>query len=316
MDLYLQNLHFTANIVAPIFLIVFLGIALKRAGMIDKNFVLVSSKLVFNVTLPVFLFMKLSRADFSQAMNVKQIVYVYAATLLLFGLSWLLAVFFISEGRNQGVFIQGSFRSNFAIVGVAIVANMFGEEGLGNAAVLLAFVVPLFNVLSIIALTAPLRKDLNRRNIWREILTNPLILGLLAAVPVAYFHVPIPELFERTGNYLAALTLPLALLGIGGGLNFKGMKDSSGIALSSTFIKLVVAPLLFTVAAYWLGFAGEEIVVLFILFASPTAVVSFIMAEAMGGNSKLAGDIVLYTTLASVLTLSSGIFLMKTVGVF
>lgn len=318
MDLFLQNLMFTVNNIIPIFLMVFLGSVLKRRGIINENFVTVSSRFVFSITIPVLIFMELADMDFSQAVNFFQIGYIYGGVLFLFALAWLLSLFFIQDGRDRGVFIQGSFRSNFAIVGLAIIANMFGETALAKSAVILAFILPLYNVLSVLALTLPVRKEkrLNWKNLLLEIVKNPLILALAAALLFAYLHLPFPEVFQRTGNYLSSITLPLALIGIGGSLNFQSMKTSSRMALSATLIKLVVSPLVITYGAYRLGFVSEDLAILFILFASPTAVVSFIMAEAMGGNAKLAGDIILYSTLGSIITISSGIFIMKFMALF
>lgn len=315
MSDFLQNIQFTVNTIAPIFFIVILGIILKRRGIINENFVATASKFVFSVTLPVLIFMKVARMDLTRSVNLIQILYVYGGVLFLFALGWLLSVF-IPQGRDRGVFVQGSFRSNFAIFGLAIIANMFGEREMAKAAILLAFIIPLYNVLSVVALTVPLRKEkqLNSKQVLGEIFKNPLILALFAALPFAWLQISIPEVLQTTGNYLATITLPLALLGIGGGLNFRNMKNSSRVALSATLIKLVVSPLFFTYAAYKLGFSGEDLAIVFILFASPAAVVSFIMAEAMGANARLAGDIILYSTLGSALTISSGIFLMKTLG--
>jgi predicted permease len=315
MSDFLQNIQFTVNTIAPIFLIVVLGIILKRKRIINENFVATSSKFVFSVTLPVLIFMKVAQMDLTRSVNLIQILYVYGGVLFLFALGWLLSVF-IPEGRDRGVFVQGSFRSNFAILGLAIIANMFGEREMAKAAILLAFIIPLYNVLSVVALTVPLRKErqLNSKQIVGEIFKNPLIIALFAALPFAWLRISIPEVLQTTGNYLATITLPLALLGIGGSLNFRNMKNSSRVALSATLIKLLVSPLFFTYAAYKLGFSGEDLAIVFILFASPAAVVSFIMAEAMGANAQLAGDIILYSTLASALTISSGIFLMKMLG--
>ena len=318
MELFFQNLMFTVNNIAPIFLMVFLGIVLKRKGMINENFVTVASKVVFSVTIPALIFMEIIDVDLSRAVNFEQIGYIYGGVLFLFALGWLFALFFISEGRDRGVFIQGSFRSNFAIVGLAIIANMSGESALAKSAVILAFIIPFYNVLSVLALTLPMQKEkhLNWQSLLLEIIKNPLIIGLLAALPFAYLSIPIPEVFRKTGNYLAAVTLPLALLGIGGSLNFSSMKNSSRNVFSATFIKLVLSPAAVTPAGYLLGFRGDDLAILFVLFASPTAVVSFIMAEAMGGNARLAGDIILYSTLGSVITISAGIFMMKAAGLF
>jgi hypothetical protein len=312
----MQNLIHTANAVAPVFLIVLLGVLLRRAKLIDDNFTTVTTKLVFNVALPALVFVKVAATDFHQVVNPGQIAYVCAGTLFAFGFSWLMAMPFIKQGRDLGVFVQGSFRSNYGVVGLAISFNLFGESAMGMAALLLAFIVPMYNLLAVIALTIPMRHE--RQMHWNttmiDILTNPLILALLVALPFAYFQIGLGSMVLTTGNYLAALALPLALIGIGGSLNFAGMRRAFNIAVSSALMKLIFIPLILTVVACQLGFEGEVLGVMFILFACPTAIASFIMAEAMGANRELAGNIVLLTNLGSVATITAGVSILKNMG--
>lgn len=312
----MQNLQIIANAVVPVFTIVLLGVFLGRIKMLDRAFTVTSSKLVFNVALPTLVFVELATTNFAQVLNVEHIGYVCAATLGAFALSWLLAVLFIGEGRDRGVFIQGSFRSNYGVVGLAIIFNLFGESAMGLAALILAFIVPLYNFLSVLALALPMRRErqLNLKSTALEIARNPLILALVFALPFAYFKITLPQIFLTTGEYLAALALPLALIGIGGSLNFAGMRKAFKIAFASSFMKLVFIPLIVTYGAYLLGFAGEALGVMFILFACPTAIASFIMAEAMGCNSELAGNIVLLTNLGSVFTMTLGLAILKNAG--
>lgn len=312
----MENLIFSINGVAPVFLIVFIGWGLKRRGLINGNFINLSSKIVFSIAAPALVFESLSRTDLQITFSAKQIAFVYASVLFFFLLSWLLASFLSQNGRDRGSFIQGSFRSNFAIIGFALVANLFGPRALGKAAILLAFVMPLYNILAIIALTAPLQQD--RRLRWKktllEIITNPLILATLTAIPFSYFDIELPQFITTTVHSLAAITLPLALLGIGGSLDFESIKKESRLALIAAMLKIVIIPATVTYLAFQLGLTGEDLGVVFLLFATPSAIVSFVMAEAMGCNSVLAGNIIVMTTLGSTFTISLGIFILKSVG--
>lgn len=309
----IENIIYTANIVAPVFLMVALGYFIKKTGVINENFVEITSKFVFTVSLPALIFMKISAIDLSEAIDLKQISYIYAGTLIAFLVIWLSSIPFIKEGKNRSVFIQGAFRSNFAIVGFAIISKMFGDVGLGKASLILAFILPLYNVLAVIALTVPLRKEkkLNTKDTFLEILFNPLIVGVIVALPFSYFKIAIPPVVSTTGNFLAEVALPLALIGIGGSLNFKNIRKASTLAFTSSAIKLIAVPAVLTFGAYQLGYTGLELGIMFILFACPTAIVSFIMAEAMGANSKLAANIVLVSTVASVFTIAAGIVILK-----
>lgn len=311
-----DNIIFTANIVAPVFLIIAIGYLSKRLNIINENFVEVTSKFVFNVSLPVFIFLKIFNLDLSKALELGQIAYIYSATIITYLIIWFASLPFIKDGKDRGVFIQGAYRSNYAIVGLAIVSNLLGNTALGKASIILAFVLPLYNVLAVIALTIPLRKErkIDLKSSLIEIILNPLILAVIFALPFSYFKIQLPEMILSTGNFLSALALPLALIGIGGSLNLKNIKNASGLAFSASAIKIILLPLVLTYGAYLFGFRNDDLGIMFVIFACPTAIVSFIMAEAMGANSKLAGNIVLISTIGSVFTFAVGIILLKSLG--
>jgi len=312
----LDNIIFATNIVAPVFLIILLGYFLKRIGVINENFVEITSKFVFNVSLPAFIFMKISTLDLTAALDIGQIIFIYTGTLLVYFIVWIIASLYIKDGRDLSVFVQGAYRSNYAIVGLAIIANLFGNEGLGKASLILAFLLPLYNVLAVIILTVPMRKTkkLNLRNTVQEIILNPLIIAVIVALPFSYFKLELPSMLFTTGNFLADVALPLALIGIGGSLNIENIKRASTLAFSSSMLKLIVVPVVLTFFAYLFGYRDMDLGIMFILFACPTAIVSFIMAEAMGCNSKLAGNIVVISTIGSVITISAAIIFLKSAG--
>jgi len=312
----IDNIIFTTNIVAPVFLIILLGYFLKRIGVINENFVEINSKFVFNVSLPAFIFMKISTLDLTEALDIGQVIFIYGGTLLVYFIVWIIASFFIKDGRDLSVFVQGAYRSNFAIVGLAIIANLFGDEGLGKASLILAFLLPLYNVLAVIILTVPMRKTrkLNLSSTVQEIILNPLIIAVIVALPFSYFKLELPSMLLTTGNFLADAALPLALIGIGGSLNIENIKRASTLAFSSSILKLIIVPVVITFIAYLFGYRAMDLGIMFILFACPTAIVSFIMAEAMGCNSKLAGNIVVISTISSVITISAAIIILKSTG--
>ena len=317
MELYFESLAFTANVTAPIFFIVFLGIFLKRIRLIDDNFVATASRLVFTLTLPALVFMAIIRTDFQAVFDLQQLIYLVGGTVSTYLLLWWLAARWITDGRDLGVFIQGAFRGNYGIVGLAVAYNLFGDSGLAQGAILLAMVIPLYNTLSIICLTLPMQQSnrLNLTSALLEILKNPLILAVLLALPISIYQLELPTILNKTGQYFANLTLPLALLAIGGSLSLKSLRDTSAQAAWATASKLLILPIILTSGAWWYGFEGQQLAMLFVLFGCPTAAASFVMARGMGGNAQLAANIVLTTTLGSTLTLSLGIYLFRLWGV-
>lgn len=309
----MQNLIVVAGLVAPVFLIVALGYILKKLGMINDEFVKLSSKIVFSVSLPALIFTEISKTDLTQILNLELIGYAYVGTIITFSIVWIISLPSVKTPTDRTVFIQGSFRGNFAVIGLALIANVYGIDRLGKASLLLAFTIPLYNTLSVIALTVPLRKErqMNIGHTVFEILRNPLVLAVIFSLPFSYFKLELPFIINKTVNYLAALALPLALLGIGGFMNFNEVKKGFSISVFSSTLKLILFPSIMTYGAYVFGFRGYDLGILFILFACPTAIASFIMAEAMGSNSKLAANILLMTTLASLVTITLGLFILK-----
>jgi malonate transporter len=306
----------TLQIVAPVFLLAFVGLFLKKIKLIDRCFVDISTRLVFNVALPCLVFVKLSVVDFNQLFDAKQIIYVCTATGLAFTLIWIMARFWIKNGSDLGAFIQGAFRSNFSIVGFAIVWNLFGEDGLARAAIILAFLMPLYNILSIIVLTLPIHREkkIPFKILAFRFITNPLLISVVIAMIFSLFRWRMHPVFFDTTAILSRLALPLALLGIGGSLNLEAIKSASVMAIQASLIKIVLIPVCLTWGAIQAGFRDVNLGIMFIAFGCPTAVVSYVMADAMGGNSKLAGNIVLISTLGATFTITIGIVILKNLG--
>lgn len=309
----MQDFLFALESVAPVFLITFLGIMLKRARLINDQFVADSSKLVFNVAMPVLVFLKLSQVNFNQVFQIRQIIYLYVSTLISVAFIWLSILPFIRKGKDRGAFVQGAFRGNFAIVGFAIIANLFGESALGKAAMVLALIMPLQNLISVILLMLSTHRG--QKVEWKLILSrvikNPLIVSAFIAIIFAVLKIPVHSILVRTGEYLAGITLPLALLGIGGSFKMEEARRASKMAFAASGIKLILMPLICTWGAIRIGMRGLDLAVVFILFAAPAAIASFIMARTMGANSRLAGNIVIISTFGAVITITFGLYILK-----
>ena len=308
----LDNIIFSANIVAPVFLIIAVGYFSNKVKIINEVFVYVTSKFVFQVSLPVFIFLQISKLDLTQVFDVNQIIFITTGTFITYVLIWIGTIPLIKEPADKGAFIQGAFRGNYAIVGLALIKNLFGTDALGKASLILAFLLPVYNILAVIVLVVPKHQGkINIKTILQEIIFNPLILAVIIALPFSYWQIKISEMFTVTGGYLAELALPLALIGIGGSLNLENLKKASTLAFTSSIIKIVILPAVLTLIALLLGYRYDDLGIRFIAFACPTAIASFVMADVMGANSKLAGNIIMITTLGSVFTISLGILLLK-----
>ncbi|HEY1028526.1 MAG TPA: AEC family transporter [Pseudomonas sp.] len=301
----------TLAITAPVFAMLFLGVALKRLHWIDAAFIETASSLVFRGTMPTLLFLGIVKADLSAAMQPTLLLFFVIATLACFALAWAWAVWRVPF-EDRGIYTQGAFRGNNGIIGLALATSMYGDYGLSLGAVLGGVVILCYNVLSaiVLAIYSPGAKT-GVLAIGKSIVTNPLIIGVLTAIPFAYWQIPLPAWLMTSGEYFAQMTLPLALICIGGTLSLNSLRRSSGVAIGSSLMKMVWLPLLSTLGAWLWGFRGADLAILFLYFASPTAAASFVMARAVGANHELAAAIIVITTLAAVVTTNIGLLILQ-----
>ncbi len=307
--MYWQSLLFTLETTLPIFILVLLGLLLRRRNVIDDAFIATSSKLVFNITLPVLMFMAVARSDSGAGQHLPLIGFVLSAALLGALLSALWAGALMLSVPQRGAFIQASFRSNLGIIGLALCINAYGEEGGVLGALLLAVITPVYNLLAVFFLTR--QQQVRWLAQLRLILSNPLIIAIVLAVPFSALQWPLPEVALRVGNSLAAMTLPLALIGVGGSLSFAALRRGSAIVLHIVTLKLLVVPVIIAVAAWMCGFRGVELGVICLMFASPTAAAAFVMARSMGSDAELTANAIALTTIGSVLTVSGFVYVLS-----
>lgn len=308
--IFLQTLETTL----PVFAMVFIGLGLRRVGWIDNAFVNTASSLVFKATLPTLVFLSIIRADLDTALNPGLLVFFLCATLASFGLVWLWASWRV-KAEDRGVYVQGAFRGNCGIVGLALAANLYGDFGLSAGGILLGLVIISYNALSVMVLLAyQPGQTASWRRIGQDIVRNPLILAVVAAIPVAWLDIQFPSWVMTSGDYFASLTLPLALLCIGATVSLSALRTDSRTATSSSMMKMVVLPAVCTAAAWLMGFRGAELGLMFLYFASPTAAASFVMVKALGGNDRLAANIIALTTLVASVTVTLGVFILRSAG--
>ncbi len=272
---------------------------------------------VFNISMPALLFLSFSRLDLEKSFAGDQVFFSLLVTFVSFGCAWVLAVPVVKERENRGVFVQGAFRGNLAITGLAIAKNMYGPEGVGMASLFMAGMIIFFNILSIIVLEFYASSDKSRlsiRSLFRSISRNPLIIAVAVSLFIKLAEIPVPELIYQVCGYLGDIALPLALLGIGGTISLSVMAKTSTESFVAAFCKLVVIPAVVALSAIALGYRGMVLGVMFVLFASPTAVASFVMSKAIAGRGEMAANIIAITTVGAVLTNSIGIFLLRYFG--
>lgn len=313
MSSFISSLGFSLSVTLPIFLILVTGIYLKRINFINDTFIDISSKLVFNVSLPLLLFFGIQKTPLESVNNLSLIIYAAAATFI----AYLLLEFWatkLNPPEDRGVFVQASFRSNMGIIGLAYCINAYGEAGLIAASLYLGLITILFNVLSVFTLNRSMHRETGIGKSLKGIAKNPLIIGIVAGLIVSALHIPIPSFVEKTGQYFANLALPLALIGAGGALSLKEFKTNPNKTYYATLAKLFIVPFAITAGGAIVGFRGIDLGILFLMSSAPSASASFIMVKAMGGNHKLAANIIAATSLGSVVSVSLGITILRSLN--
>lgn len=315
----LEALMFALQITLPNILLMILGFIMYQRQAINQNFVEIASDMVFQYCLPCLLFFSLLKSDIQFFAQLNLVAAGIVVTLLLFVLAELYAFFWVSDKRDKGVFVQGVFRSNMAIMGLATVGNAYGDIGMGVGAVYMGIITILYNILAVITLSRGSEPDSGAQRkgiaVVKKIVTNPLIIALVSAFGYKLIGLPMPPSFVvKTGELLAAVSLPLALICAGASLDVKSMLTMSGVSMQASIGRILVAPIMAVLVGWLFGLSPLQMGVMFIMVASPVAAASYVMARAMGGNDVLAANILGFTTLFSMLSMALGVAILRGVG--
>ncbi|MBR3502832.1 MAG: AEC family transporter [Clostridia bacterium] len=311
----MNNLLVTSNIVFPIFLVMLIGFLSRRFGLMNEETVKGCNKLVFRVFLPVSLCRSIMRVDSSFSMSGGLPLFAALGTLAVFAVCMLVIPRIEPENSRRGVMIQGIFRSNYAIFGIPLAQALYPQGDGGVAAMMVVAVIPVFNILAVVALEIFRGGKFDLKRIVLGVLKNPLIWGCLIGFVVMKTGLKLPSVINSTVDSLASLASPLALFALGASLKPGKMMGNAKALLVSVGAKLVIVPAAALIIAYAIGWRGPEFATLMIVFGSPTAVSSFTMAEQMGGDGDLAAQQVVLTTVFSAVTIFLMIFLFKTWGI-
>lgn len=314
----MENFIYSVNVTFPIFLVMVIGYILRQIGMLNENFVTVANRFNFKVTLPFMLFRDISSVDVRAVFDVKYVLFCAVVSTVCFWLIWGGTKLFLKEQSMRGAFVQASFRSSAAVMGLAFIQNIYGTSAMGPLMIVGA--VPLYNIFSVIVLTfeGEQSEKIDKKQKIKEacinIAKNPIILGILTGLVAALLRIDFPVVIDKTINNVAQMATPLALITIGAG--FEGRKALAKIkpTIAASMIKLVIQPLIFLPVAAWMGFTGEKMIAILIMLASPTTPSCYIMAKNMKNDGTLTASVIVMTTLLAAFTLTGWIFLLKTMG--
>ena len=312
----LQNFIISLEAVAPMFLIMSIGIFLRRKNFMNETEVKKLNKLVFHVFFPCLMFRNIYGAEIEDAVDLKMIVYGVVMILLVYFTAMAVVVKIEPSNRSRGAMIQAIYRSNFVILGMPIAANLFGGEKLTTTAVAVTIVVPLFNVLAVVVLEIFRGGKPDPVKILKGIARNPLIIGAVLGILTVVFQIQLPQLAEDVIDQLKDVATPLALVTLGMSLNLKEMGAEKRNLIICVLGRLVIVPGIALTGAALLGIRGVAFVTLLAVFASPCAVSSFTMAEQMDSDAELAANAVVLSSAFACVTMFLWIFLFKSLGMF
>ena len=306
-----SNFILSVNAVLPMGVLMLIGMLIKKRDWLNQG----ELKRLNGVIFKVFFFFMLFNSTYHATINdyrPRLLIYSIVAVLCLWIISWCFSCWATKNPRERGVMIQNLYRSNFVIMGYPVVVNMFGFENAGVTAMLVAVIVPMYNVLAVITFEYFRGGNLNIKSMLKEIVLNPMVMGFLSAAALRLVGVVLPVFLDKL---VGLLTSPLALIVLGA--SFSGMGKPNWLQVIISVVgRLVVIPAFFLPISYYLGYRGIEFVSLLVMFGAPTAVISYAMAQMMDGDDVLAGNSVVYSTALSCFTLFCWIFLWKTLGAF
>ena len=311
----MESFIVSLNAVAPMFFMMLLGYFLKGIRFFTDDALKQMNALVFKVLLPLQLFRSAYQANLEEVVDVPYLLWTEGLVLASFGVLALVAVRTAGENRKRASLLQGMFRGNIALVGMAIAETLFGAEQTGTMAIVVAITVPVYNVLAVLALEVFLQGGkMPVGRVLREIVTNPLIIGCACGLAANLAGLTLPTLLFSPMDSLASAATPVALIALGGSFHMERVSADRRAILVGVLVKLIFLPLAALSVGAALGFRRVELGTMAITFAAPTSVSSFSMAQQMGADADLAASMVVFTGMFSCLTIFLWTFALLRLG--
>ncbi len=312
----IENFIFALNAVAPLFGVMIVGYVLNQRNFFPDNMLAHFNTFVFKLALPLLLFRQSAATDFTAGTGMILPIFSVIFAIILTGVLCYIVPRFIKDAARAASFIQGVFRTNIALFGLPLAINLFGEAGSLDVVLVVAFLVPSFNVIAVVVLSSfsggAHKPDI--KEILKGIAQNRLIWGVVAGLAFAVAKIEVPSIILDPVNSIANTATPLAMLTLGGRFSFKSAAHNKMLIASASLLRLVVVPTIAVALGLLFGFGPTAIGALFICFGAPTATSSYIMAGSMGADAELAGEIVVFTTMLSTVSMFLGIVLLRSMG--
>ena len=312
----MENLIFSLNATIPIFLMMLLGMLFRKLGWMDEVFAAKMNKFVFLVPLPVLLFEHLATVDFSEVWDIKFILFCFVVTAISITISTLISLLW-KDRSVKGEFIQATYRSSAALLGIAFIQNIYGTAGM--APLMIIGSVPLYNIMAVVVLSVfkPGNNSFDKalvKKTLKGIATNPIIIGIVAGFVWSALKLPMPSILHKTVSSIGATATPMGLMSMGATFEMKKATSKMKPTLVAVFMKLVGFCAIFLPMAALLGFRNEELIAILVMLGSATTVSCFVMARNMGHEGTLSSGVIMMTTLLSAFTLTMWLDVLRSFG--
>lgn len=312
----MENLIFSLNATIPIFLMMLLGMLFRKLGWMDEAFAAKMNKFVFLVPLPVLLFEQLATVDFSEVWDIKFILFCFVVTAISITISTLISLLW-KDRSIKGEFIQATYRSSAALLGIAFIQNIYGTVGM--APLMIIGSVPLYNIMAVVVLSVfkPGNNSFDKalvKKTLKGIATNPIIIGIVAGFVWSALKLPMPLILHKTVSSIGATATPMGLMSMGATFEMKKATSKMKPTLVAVFMKLIGFCAIFLPVAAMLGFRNEQLIAILVMLGSATTVSSFVMARSMGHEGTLSSGVIMMTTLLSAFTLTMWLDVLRSFG--
>ncbi len=314
----MENIIVSFNVIAPVFFLMVLGYLLVNyTSLADRKLTKQANAIVFKIFLPCMLFYNVYQSDIGAEIHsrIKLCIWAAGGLLILFVLLCLIVPKVVKQENQQGVVIQGIFRSNYVIFGVAVVQNMYGVKSTTTAAILSAILVPMYNFLAVVALSIfGEKRETDWKKIILDIVKNPLIISSVLGIIFSLLGIRLPTAVDTTVQDLAKLSTPIAFMILGGDLDFSKVRGNLKVASVVLTIKLLILPLIMIPMIVMMGYRDADLLSGLLAYQTPVAVSSYIMAQQAGADGQLAGQLVVFSSVLSIFTLFVTILILRTIG--
>lgn len=312
----MESLILGIKVIAPIIIYMCLGYVFRRGKLAGEKTFREMNKVCFRCFLPVMIFYNIYQSDIREDFELSVLIYAIISVFCIFFAGLIFTRKWIRTAANQSVVIQGIYRSNYVLFGMEVTRTICGENHMGMASILAAVIVPIFNVLAVVLFESYGSEAGSRISIFKGIITNPLIIASILGIVVklAHFNIPLPA--DTIVANISRLATPLALICLGGTFAFNRVGKYRRELVTTCLARLVIVPLIFLIIGVMLGFRGPNLTALMVMYASPAAISSYTMAVEMKGNGELAGMIVVFTSVFSIITIFLWVFTLHYLKLF